>query len=216
MPVTEPEDDPYLEIGRKLFAGPCDFVLGAARLTQLPEMDRPDIAFAGRSNVGKSSLVNALTGRKTLAKTSNTPGRTQQLNYFDLGGQAYLVDMPGYGYAQAPVEQVRAWTALVREYLLGRASLGRVFLLIDSRHGLKPADIEALDLLDGAATSYQVVLTKIDQVKAADRQARLDETLAALKRRPAAYPEIIMTSSREGIGLAELRAAMAKLIDERR
>jgi GTP-binding protein len=214
--TTEPDDDPYLEIGRKLFAGPCDFVLGAARLTQLPEMDRPDIAFAGRSNVGKSSLVNALTGRKTLAKTSNTPGRTQQLNYFDLGGQAYLVDMPGYGYAQAPVEQVRAWTALVREYLLGRASLGRVFLLIDSRHGLKPADVEALDLLDGAATSYQVVLTKIEQVKAADRQARLDETLAALKRRPAAYPEIIMTSSREGIGLAELRAAMAKLIDERR
>jgi GTP-binding protein len=124
--------------------------------------------------------------------------------------------MPGYGYAQAPVEQVRAWTALVREYLLGRASLGRVFLLIDSRHGLKPADVEALDLLDGAATSYQVVLTKIDQVKAADRQARLDETLAALKRRPAAYPEIIMTSSREGLGLAELRAAMARLIDERR
>jgi GTP-binding protein len=215
--VTEHSpEDPYPEIGRKLFAGRCDFVMGAAKLAQLPGMDRPEIAFAGRSNVGKSSLVNALTGRKTLAKTSNTPGRTQQLNYFDLGGQAYMVDMPGYGYAQAPVEHVRAWTSLVRAYLRGRASLARVFVLVDSRHGLKEVDRDALDLLDQAATSYQVVLTKLDQLKAADRPARLEETAAALARRPAAFPVILATSSRDGIGIEDLRAAIARLIDERK
>ncbi|HVI29607.1 ribosome biogenesis GTP-binding protein YihA/YsxC [Hansschlegelia sp.] len=212
---TSPDEDPYPEIGRKLFAGRCDFVMGAAKLAQLPEMDRPEIAFAGRSNVGKSSLVNALTGRKTLAKTSNTPGRTQQLNYFDLGGRAYMVDMPGYGYAQAPVDQVRAWTALVKSYLRGRASLGRVFVLIDSRHGLKEVDREALDLLDQAATSYQIVLTKLDQLKPPEREERIAQTAAALARRPAAFPVVLATSSREGIGLEELRAAIARLIDER-
>lgn len=213
---TQASENPYLEIGRKLFAGPCDFVMGAAKLAQLPEMDRPEIALAGRSNVGKSSLVNALTGRKTLAKTSNTPGRTQQLNYFDLGGQAYVVDMPGYGYAQAPVEQVKAWTGLVRAYLRGRASLARVLLLIDGRHGLKTVDGDVLGLLDAAATSYQVVLTKLDKVKAPERQARIDETLEALAKRPAAYPEILATSSEEGFGIPETRAAIAKLIAERR
>ncbi|MGA0534073.1 ribosome biogenesis GTP-binding protein YihA/YsxC [Hansschlegelia sp. KR7-227] len=211
-----PPEDPFLEPGRKLFAGRCDFVLGVAKLEQLPEMDRPEIALAGRSNVGKSSLVNALTGRKTLAKTSNTPGRTQQLNYFDLGGQAYVVDMPGYGYAQAPVAQVRAWTSLVKSYLRGRASLARVFVLIDARHGLKEVDADVLDLLDQAASSYQIVLTKLDQIKEADRGPRIAETLNALKRRPAAFPEVLATSSRDGIGLSEFRAAVMRLIDERR
>jgi len=212
---TSPDEDPYPEIGRKLFAGRCDFVMGAAKLVQLPEMDRPEIAFAGRSNVGKSSLVNALTGRKTLAKTSNTPGRTQQLNYFDLGGRAYMVDMPGYGYAQAPVDQVRAWTALVKSYLRGRASLARVFVLIDSRHGLKEVDREALDVLDQAATSYQIVLTKLDQLKLPEQAERIEQTATALIRRPAAFPVVLATSSREGLGLEELRAAIARLIDER-
>jgi len=216
--MSEPEtlpEDPYPEIGRKLFAGPCDFLKSCAKLDQLPEMGRPEIAFAGRSNVGKSSLVNALTGRKTLAKNSNTPGRTQQLNYFDLGGRSFMVDMPGYGYAKAPVEEVAAWTRLVKAYLRGRASLARVFVLIDSRHGIKEVDRDAMSLMDVAATSYQVVLTKLDQLKAAEREARIAETVAALAKRPAAFPQVLATSSRDALGLAEMRASIARLIDER-
>jgi GTP-binding protein len=197
--------------GRLLFAGPCSFVVGAARLEQLPPADRPEIAFAGRSNVGKSSLVNALTGRSTLARTSNTPGRTQQLNVFELGEGLRLVDMPGYGYAEAPKALVEAWTALVRAYLRGRPNLARVFVLVDARHGPKRADDDAFRLLDEAAASYQVVLTKMDKLRPGERARRLEATREAIARRPAAHPLVMPTSAEKGWGVAELRAEIAAL-----
>ncbi|MGQ9365634.1 ribosome biogenesis GTP-binding protein YihA/YsxC [Azospirillum sp. ST 5-10] len=206
-------DAAELEAGRLLFAQPCDFVWGAAVVDQLPEATLPEVAFAGRSNVGKSSLINALTGRKTLARTSNTPGRTQQLNFFNLGGRLQLVDMPGYGYAKESKEKVAAWTDLVRRFLRGRVTLRRACVLIDARHGLKPNDSEIMTMLDQAAVPYQVVLTKADKVKPAALAAVQARTLADLKKHPAAFPEVHPTSSETGAGIAELRAALARLAE---
>ena len=205
----------WAEVGRKLFAGPCAFVFAAARPDGLPPADKPEVAFAGRSNVGKSSLINALTGRSTLARTSHTPGRTQELIFFDLHGRATLVDMPGYGYAAVSKAKSAAWGRLARDYLRGRPTLLRVFLLVDGRHGLKESDRETMRLLDAAAVSYAVVLTKRDDVRSPERAARVAATLEALRKHGAAYPEVLFTSARSGEGIAELRAHIARLLAER-
>ena len=210
----------FIELGRKLFAGPCEFIWAAAKSDGLPPIGPPEITFAGRSNVGKSSLINALTGRKTLARISNTPGRTQQLNFFALGptvetARMRIVDMPGYGYAAVNKSKVASWNALLKDYLRGRSTLLRVYVLIDGRHGIKENDAEMLDMLDKSAMSYQIVLTKQDEVKVSEREARIDQTLAALRKRPAAHPEVIFTSSETGEGVAELRGAIMKVLHER-
>jgi GTP-binding protein len=210
----------FPELGRKLFAGECVFIWGAVDAAQLPPPRAPEIAFAGRSNVGKSSLLNALTNRKALARTSHTPGRTRELNFFALGGDGdnaklRLVDMPGYGYAAASKQKIASWTGLMQDFLRGRAPLLRVFVLIDGRHGAKPIDIEMMDLLDKSAMSYQIVLTKQDEVPLAHREGRVKETLSLIAKRPAAFPDVIFTSSETGEGIAELRAAVAKLLAER-
>jgi GTP-binding protein len=197
--------------GRHLFAQPCDFVRAVAKLDQLPHDRGDEVAFAGRSNVGKSSLVNALTGRHTLARTSNTPGRTQQLIVFDLGGRLTLVDLPGYGYAEAPKTLVQGWTGLLSRYLKGRAGLRRALVLVDARHGLKPNDIEMMGQLDRAAVPYQLVLTKADKVRAAALVQVRAATEAALKRHTAAFPLVHLTSARDGDGIDELRADLASL-----
>ena len=204
-----------IEAGRRLFAGDWSFLSAAGTANSLPLGQGLEIAFAGRSNVGKSSLINALTGRRALARTSNTPGRTQQLIFFRSARPLMLVDLPGYGYAAAAKSKVAAWTQLIHEYLQGRAVLGRVYLLIDARHGLKSADEPLLDTLGKAAVSHQIVLTKCDQVSAADLAACTEATMAALKKRSAAFPETIATSSRTGTGIPELRAAIARLLNER-
>jgi GTP-binding protein len=199
--------------GEALFKAPCAFVKGVVRLEDLPRDGTPEIAFAGRSNVGKSSLINALTGRSSLARVSVTPGRTRELNYFTLGkdGALYLVDMPGYGYAKAPKAQVKGWTRLIGDYLRGRRELKRVYLLIDARHGIKPNDRETMKLLDEAAVSYQVVLTKADKPKASELEAVTAKLAQILAKHPAAYPTILTTSARFGTGIPELRAAIASL-----
>lgn len=209
------------EVRDELFTQPWVFIRGVPAMQFLPPEGPPEIAFAGRSNVGKSSLINALVGQKGLARTSNTPGRTQELNYFvpdGFSGEAgdlppmALVDMPGYGYAQAPKEQVDKWTKLVFDYLRGRTTLKRVYVLIDARHGIKKNDEEAMALLDKAAVSYQVVLTKIDKIKIAGVSKLMADTLAKLKKRPAAFPEVLATSSEKGEGMAELHAAIVRAV----
>jgi GTP-binding protein len=212
-------DNDFLEDGRKLFAGPCDFIWGASSIDGLPPMGPPEIAFVGRSNVGKSSLVNALTGRKTLARVSHTPGRTQELNFFALGEtdnpRARLVDMPGYGYAKVSREKSANWQTMMRDFLRGRSSLLRVYVLVDGRHGLKAVDEEMFDLLDSSAQSYVVVLTKRDEVKKGEVASRLADVAAALAKRPAAFPDVLITSSHSGDGVPELRAAIARVLGER-
>src|ERR1700728_3197428 len=214
--TTEP-DAKLIEQGRKLFAGEFKFIWASPSIETLPPMAGVEIAFAGRSNVGKSSLINALTGRNALARTSHTPGRTQELIFFEGPDNAglRLVDMPGYGYASAPKAKIASWTALIHKFLQGRSSLARVYVLVDARHGIKEVDLDVLNTLDKSAVSYQVVLTKADQVKSAALEACSEATLAALTKHPAAFPEIIATSSRTGTGMAELRAAMVRLLGER-
>jgi GTP-binding protein len=204
-----------IESGRKLFAGDWQFVAAAGSLAALPPMRGVEIAFAGRSNVGKSSLINALAGRRALARTSHTPGRTQELIFFAGGRNLVLVDMPGYGYAAAAKTKVKAWTALIHAFLKGRANLARVYLLVDARHGLKAPDDDIIAALDRAAVNFEIVLTKADQVKPADLDARIAATSAALAKHPAAYPEVLATSTRSGAGIPELRAAVARLLAER-
>ena len=209
--IADEPDAEALEAGRLLFAKECTFLRGVVRLDGLPEPRLPEIAFAGRSNVGKSSLMNALTGRKTLARTSNTPGRTREINFFELGGALLLADLPGYGYAKAPKTQIKGWNRLVRDYLTGRPNLRRLCLLIDARRGIKDSDREIMALLDEAAVVYQTVFTKCDKVKAGALAARLDEANGELKTHGAAYPTIVATSALKGTGIAELRAGLAAL-----
>jgi GTP-binding protein len=211
FPLAAEPEEATREAGRLLFAGPVDFVKGVVAMSGLPPADRLEVCFAGRSNVGKSSLINALTGRKTLARASNTPGRTQEINFFALGDTRYLVDLPGYGFAKAPVAVVAKWQALLKQYLQGRVTLRRAFVLIDMRHGIMAVDDEILSLLDKAAVTFQVVLTKADKVNAATRDATIAQVQAALQKHPAAYPEIVVTSSEKGEGLESLRAIIAAL-----
>ncbi len=214
--MTTPFSRSEIEAGRKLFAGDWQFMWAAASVKTLPPMKGLEIAFAGRSNAGKSSLINALTGRKALARTSHTPGRTQEIIFFQGPDNLRLADMPGYGYAEAPKAKVKAWTELIHAYLQGRANLARVYVLIDARHGVKEADKPALDLLRTAAVSHQIVLTKCDQLSAKDLAARIANLSAEIGKSAAAFPDILATSSREGTGITELRAAIARLVSERR
>ena len=209
FPLAEEPDEIPRETGRKLFAGEVDFLKGVVAMSGLPADDRIEVCFAGRSNVGKSSLINAITGRKALARASNTPGRTQEINYFTLGEERYLVDLPGYGYANAPVNVVEKWQALLKQYLSGRASLRRAFVLIDSRHGIKTVDEEIMTLLDKSAVAFQVVLTKADKIKPSQYDRLLAQVREKLAKHPAAYPELVLTSSEKGDGIATLRSIIA-------
>ena len=214
LPVSEAEyTTQQLQRGNWLFAQSCDFMLSVASLTQLPATELPEVAVVGRSNVGKSTLINALTNRNSLAKTSNTPGRTQQLNFFNLAGELILVDLPGYGYAKVPKELVEKWVRLLKKYLAGRPQLRRVYVLIDCRHGLKASDLEMMDLLDKTAVTYQLVLTKADKVKKVDQQKRMQEANVALAKRPAAYPLVLLTSAVEKSGIENMQAEIARFCD---
>ena len=215
--MTADTDAKLIEQGRKLFAGDWQFFWASPSVETLPPMAGMEVAFAGRSNVGKSSLINALTGRNALARTSHTPGRTQELIFFEGADKdgLRLVDMPGYGYASAPKAKIASWTALIHKFLQGRSSLARVYVLVDARHGLKDVDLDVLKTLDKSAVSYQLVLTKADQVKATELEETLAATVTALAKHPAAFPEVLVTSSRTGAGMAELRGAMMRLLGER-
>ncbi|MDB3948983.1 YihA family ribosome biogenesis GTP-binding protein [Rhodobacteraceae bacterium IMCC15231] len=212
FPLAEAPDAVLREKGRLLFAQQTDFLKGVVAIDGLPADDRIEICFAGRSNVGKSTLINALTGRKALARTSNTPGRTQEINFFTADDSHYLVDLPGYGYANAPLPVVEKWQRLLKKYLSGRRSLRRAFVLIDARHGVKSVDEEILSLLDSAAVTFQCVLTKADKIKTHEQEALLKQVRGALSKHPAAYPELILTSSEKGMGVETLRATIAGLI----
>ncbi len=211
FPIMDPPDHSALETGRLLFAGPTDFLKGVVAMDGMPPADRIEVCFAGRSNVGKSSLINALTGRKGLARASNTPGRTQEINFFTVGDDHYVVDLPGYGFANAPLAVVEKWQRLLKSYLAGRPTLRRVFVLIDARHGAKAVDEEIMTLLDKAAVTFQAVLTKTDKVRGTDLDTSLAATRAALAKHPAAFPEIILSSSEKGDGIETLRAIIATI-----
>lgn len=211
FPIAEP-DEAALEKGRLLFAGETEFLKGVVAMDGMPPADRLEVCFAGRSNVGKSSLINALTGRKALARASNTPGRTQEINFFTCADSHYLVDLPGYGFAKAPVKTVEKWQRLLKAYLSGRATLRRAFVLVDSRHGVKDVDEEIMTRLDKSAVTFQVVLTKADKVKEQEREKVIAQVRQAVSKHPAAYPELIVTSSEKGWGVDVLRAVIATLV----
>jgi len=212
FPLAPKPETEEAEKGRLLFAAGSEFVKGVVAMDGMPPGDKIEVCFAGRSNVGKSTLINAVTGRKALARASNTPGRTQEINFFTIADSHYLVDLPGYGYANAPVKVVEKWQRLLKAYLSGRANLRRAFVLIDSRHGVKAVDEEIMDLLDKSAVPFQVVLTKADKIKQAEMPGLLDQVRGALAKHPAAYPEIVATSSEKGVGIPTLRAIIAGII----
>ena len=212
FPVYEELDKSKIELGRLLFSRETSFVKGVVDMQGLPSPDKIEVCFSGRSNVGKSSLINALTGRKGLARASNTPGRTQEINFFSIPENHYLVDLPGYGYASAPVKVVEQWQNLLKQYLAGRQSLRRAFVLVDGRHGVKKVDTEIMSMLDSSAVTFQVVLTKLDKVKEKDRENILEQVRSSLQNHPAAFPEIILTSSEKGWGIQTLRSVIAMLV----
>jgi len=212
FPVFEELDESKKELGRLLFSKETSFVKGVVDMPWLPDPDKIEVCFSGRSNVGKSSLINALTGRKGLARASNTPGRTQEINFFSIPDNHYLVDLPGYGYANAPIKVVEKWQNLLKRYLAGRQSLRRAFVLVDGRHGVKKVDTEIMSMLDNSAVTFQVVLTKLDKVKEKDRENILEQVRTSLQKHPAAFPEIILTSSEKGLGIQTLRSVIATLV----